>query len=107
MLFTDTKYFLILDFNPHFTDLVSFVNRKTKVNAFCTLKIIEDSICLFYILYYIIKIKYKILLKGRGGQVKIGVMCSSPRWGHDHYSSYDTSTGWFQEVDSRVIYLSC
>ena len=23
--------------------------------------------------------------------------------GHDHVSSYDISTGWFQEVDSRVI----
>ena len=27
--------------------------------------------------------------------------------GHEHDSSYDTSTGWFQEVDSRVIYISC
>ena len=26
-----------------------------------------------------------------------------PHMGHDHDSSYDTSTGWFQEVDSRVI----
>ena len=25
----------------------------------------------------------------------------------DHDSSYDTSTGWFQEADSRVINLSC
>ena len=23
--------------------------------------------------------------------------------GHDHDSSYDTSTGWFQEANSRVI----
>ena len=26
-----------------------------------------------------------------------------PHTGHDHESSYDTSTGWFQEADSRVI----
>ena len=26
---------------------------------------------------------------------------------HDHDSSYDTSTGWFQEADSRVINISC
>ena len=26
-----------------------------------------------------------------------------PHMGHDHDSSYDTSTGWFQEADSRVI----
>ena len=24
-----------------------------------------------------------------------------PKMGHDHDSSYDTSTGWFQEADSR------
>ena len=36
------------------------------------------------------------------------VVCSSPKWGHDHDSSYDASTGWFQEADFlRVIYLSC
>ena len=27
--------------------------------------------------------------------------------GHDHDSSYDTSTGWLKEADSRVIYLLC
>ena len=27
--------------------------------------------------------------------------------GHDHDSSYDTCTGWFQEADSKVINLSC
>ena len=27
--------------------------------------------------------------------------------GHDHDSSYDTSTCWFQEADFRVINLSC
>ena len=27
--------------------------------------------------------------------------------GHDYNSTYDTSTGWFQEADSRVIDLSC
>jgi hypothetical protein len=27
--------------------------------------------------------------------------------GRDHVSSYDTSTGWFQEADSKVINLSC
>ena len=26
-----------------------------------------------------------------------------PHTGHDHDSSYDTRTGWFQEADSRVI----
>ena len=30
-----------------------------------------------------------------------------PHMDRDHYSSYDTSTGWFQEVDSRVINISC
>ena len=28
-----------------------------------------------------------------------------PHTGHNHDSSYDTSTGWFQEADSKVIYL--
>ena len=26
-----------------------------------------------------------------------------PQTGHDHDSSYDASTGWLQEADSRVI----
>ena len=26
-----------------------------------------------------------------------------PHMGHDHDSSYDPSTGWFQEADLRVI----
>ena len=26
-----------------------------------------------------------------------------PHQGHDQDSSYDTSTGWFQEADSRVM----
>ena len=30
-----------------------------------------------------------------------------PNTGHNHDSSYDTSTGWFQEADSRVINRSC
>ena len=30
-----------------------------------------------------------------------------PHTGHDHDSSYDISTGWFQEDDSRVINISC
>ena len=30
-----------------------------------------------------------------------------PHTGHNHDFSHDTSTGWFQEADSRVIYLSC
>ena len=30
-----------------------------------------------------------------------------PHTGHDHKSSYDTSTGWFKEADSRVINISC
>ena len=29
------------------------------------------------------------------------------RHGHGHDLSYDTSTGGFQEADSRVIYISC
>ena len=32
---------------------------------------------------------------------------SSPTYGHSHDSSYDTSTRWFQEADSGVIYISC
>ena len=32
-----------------------------------------------------------------------GVMGSSSTSGHDHDSSHDTSTGWFQETYSRVI----
>ena len=40
-----------------------------------------------------------------------GVVLSCPTKGQDHDSSYDTgqvlSTGWFQEADSTVIYLSC
>ena len=35
------------------------------------------------------------------------VMGLPPTWVYDHDSSYDTSTGWFQEADSKVIYLSC
>ena len=41
------------------------------------------------------------------------VSASQPRdrgFGHytgdDHDSSHDTSTGWFQEADSKVIYIS-
>jgi hypothetical protein len=30
-----------------------------------------------------------------------------PYSGHDHVSSYDTSTGLFQEADSKVINISC
>ena len=30
-----------------------------------------------------------------------------PHTGHDHDSTYDASTGWFQEADSRVIDLRC
>ena len=30
-----------------------------------------------------------------------------PHTGHDHDSSYGTSTGWFQEADSRMINISC
>ena len=29
-----------------------------------------------------------------------------PHTGHDHGSSYDTSSGWFQEADTRVINIS-
>jgi hypothetical protein len=32
---------------------------------------------------------------------------SEPYLGHDHVSFYDTSTGWFQEAGSKVIYISC
>jgi hypothetical protein len=54
-----------------------------------------------------------VSLKGSGGLV-VTVSASQPRdhWfepysGHDHVSSYDTSTGWFQEADSKVINISC
>ena len=30
-----------------------------------------------------------------------------PHIGHDHDSSYKTSTGWFQEAGLRVINISC
>ena len=30
-----------------------------------------------------------------------------PHTGQDHDSSYDTSTGWFLEADSRVIDICC
>ena len=30
-----------------------------------------------------------------------------PHQGHDHVSAYDTSTGCFQEADSKVIQISC
>ena len=30
-----------------------------------------------------------------------------PQMRHDHDSSYNTSTGWFQEADSRVISIIC
>ena len=43
------------------------------------------------------------------GGVMVKVSASQPRdpgfephTGHDHDSSYDTSTGWFEEEDSRV-----
>ena len=29
------------------------------------------------------------------------------RWPSGHDSPYDTITGWFQEADSKVIYLNC
>ena len=35
------------------------------------------------------------------------VVGSSPAQGHDQDSSYDNSTGWFQDADFRVINLSC
>ena len=31
----------------------------------------------------------------------------SPLWGHEHVSSHETSTGWFQDTDSKEIILSC
>ena len=47
--------------------------------------------------------------KGSGGLMD-KVSASQPRdrgfethTGHDHDSSYDTITGWFQEEDSRLI----
>ena len=50
-----------------------------------------------------------ILFKGSDGLMD-NVSASQPRdrgfepnTGHDHDSSYDTSTGWFQETDSIVI----
>jgi hypothetical protein len=55
----------------------------------------------------------KYSLKGSGGLV-VKVSASHPRahWfepysGHNHVSSYETSTGWFQEPDSKVITISC
>ena len=30
-----------------------------------------------------------------------------PHMGQEHDSSYDSSTGWFQEADSRVFNISC
>ena len=30
-----------------------------------------------------------------------------PHTGQDHDYSYNTSTGWFQEADSKVIEISC
>ena len=53
------------------------------------------------------------VLKGSGGLMdKVSVSQPpdhgfKPHMGHDHDSSYDTSTGWFHEVDSRVINISC
>ena len=35
-----------------------------------------------------------------------GVVGAIPSQGHDHDCRYDTSNGWFQEADSKVIYLS-
>ena len=29
-----------------------------------------------------------------------------PHWGYEHVLSYDTSTGWFQEADSKVVHIS-
>ena len=55
----------------------------------------------------------KLFLKGSNGLMdKVSVSQSrdcgfEPHTGHDHDSSYDTSTGWFQEADSRVINISC
>ena len=53
------------------------------------------------------------MLKGSGGLMD-KVSASQPQnhgfkphTGHDHDSSFDTSTGWFQEADSRVINLTC
>ena len=36
-----------------------------------------------------------------------GIVGSSPKQGYDHDSLCDTSTCWFQEADSRVIYIRC
>ena len=30
-----------------------------------------------------------------------------PHTGHDHDSSYDTSSGWIQDADSRAIKINC
>jgi hypothetical protein len=58
----------------------------------------------------ILRSKHKI--KGSVGLV-VKVSASQPRdrgfeplSGHDHVFLYDTSTGWFQEVESKVIYIS-
>jgi hypothetical protein len=54
------------------------------------------------------------VLPKRSGDLVVKVSASQPRdhefepySGHDHVSSYDTSTGWFQEADSKVINISC
>ena len=59
----------------------------------------------------VLKLHFAIytIVKGSGGLMD-KVSASQPRdrgfgpqTSHDHDSSYDTSTGWFQEADSRVI----
>ena len=35
--------------------------------------------------------------------MELDVKVGYPYMGHDHDSSFDSNTGWFQEADSRVI----
>jgi hypothetical protein len=60
------------------------------------------------------KIINKINVKGAQWPILVKVSASQPNdngfepySGHDHVSSYGTSTGWFQEANSKVIYISC
>jgi hypothetical protein len=53
------------------------------------------------------------VIRGASGGLVVKVSSSQARYheleplsGQDHFSSFDTSTGWFQETDSKVIKIS-
>ena len=57
-------------------------------------------------------VNYQVIKVSRGPMVKVSAWEPEYRGlehhtGHDHDSPYDTSTGWFQEADSRVIKIRC